>query len=454
MKKIKSLLVLRLNSLSAFVLLTQSTFACILLMSFFGPLVTEARNQEKGGKVTAQPAPARRKKPAPATTKGQIDPVSSSVLKKGMEIELVGGVGSITLKGIDGKSKTLEELSGYHAEIELVNEDSMTLKVFQHGNSNQPEALYVMPTPKGATPKSLGLRVVSPGELAFGGQYEESRAADQLVEEKAAEAAFATMQERLLKVNADAAKFADCNQKDGPIIVSKSLVATSGQFASGDKVESINREDWRCGTTREDALLEVCANAIGGIGNSQNGIGIGSNLQGFRIGQSKNPLKRKWEFDFPNQSKQDTMIRINEYPVMTEMMVFPRTHLPSVVQEGDNMRVTLPNDDTIKISRKDGTIVDGQIKEKSSNKLPPDLEYTGEGILIKVQGREGLNLKGLPGGSLQTAKRAFIMKKGQKDCEVDPTELWPNRREIKGHPQFRFAEDGDFYKWLKTKCNF
>lgn len=203
-------------------------------------------------------------------------------------------------------------------------------------------------------------------------------------------------------------------------------------------------DQFRCHTTDSDPLLDVCADAL--VGSRYR---LGDKAQGFRIYNGTDREKRHWEFKFPNQARQDMMFQIDDYPYISDLMIIPRTHSPSVIQLGNTqMQVTLPNDDKIIINRATGKIASGDIQE-NNNSRPPDLSYTGKGYLIKVQGKEGLSLNGVPAPSLQTATKAVITRNG-KSCSVDPSELWPNRKSHNGFPKFKFPKDEDFEKWLKN----
>jgi hypothetical protein len=251
----------------------------------------------------------------------------------------------------------------------------------------------------------------------------------------------------------------------GPSVPTNPLpTANSGESGLGVKAELVKEplasladkntgnsslgDQFRCHTTDSDPLLDVCADAMPGSRYR-----LGNKVQGFRIYNGTDRDKRHWEFKFPNQARQDMMFQIDDYPYVADLMMIPRTHSPSVVRsEPNKMEVTLPNGEKITINRLTGKIVSGKLQEYG-DKISTKLSYEGEGYLIQVQGKEGLNLNGESASNLQTATKATITRRG-KSCSVDPSELWPNRKNTKEFPQFKFPKDEEFMNWLRnnSKC--
>lgn len=175
------------------------------------------------------------------------------------------------------------------------------------------------------------------------------------------------------------------------------------------------------------------------------------------VPESNSSRSRKWEFQFPNRARQDIHIRVTDAPNSQNsqlresyLYLFPRKNTPAIRVEGSRMIVTLTTGEEVIYNAKTKDVIGGVFAETGpltsvSRELnPAKIEYTGSGVMVRVNAR-GSDPR-LGGGN------ATISKKG-KTCNVPKADLWPDRNSSSAL-HFRFSRDADFDSYLKSKCGF
>lgn len=179
-----------------------------------------------------------------------------------------------------------------------------------------------------------------------------------------------------------------------------------------------------------------------------------SKRQPFRF-EIKDPSKEvndatTFEFHHNNFAKQDVGLTIyhgfhnseKRDSLATELVFIPRKRIPAYEVKGNQIEVTLANNEKMMFDLKTGKLISGVVK----NFRQKDYTYGGSGIMIKTSGIDGHGKS-----HLETANQATIYKEG-KSCIVKTSELWSKPSQKKaGH--FKFVNDADFYRWLDAKKN-
>lgn len=221
------------------------------------------------------------------------------------------------------------------------------------------------------------------------------------------------------------------------------MIATAGQMKDLNSQAS-DSAGLGCMSNVETGSAELCR-----AGSPKGGMSefLKKPIEQFQIRSNT----RAWRFHFRDKARQDMGITVEDEKFGAEIILIPRKVLPSVRKIGNELHVTLATGEIAIYDDSTGKIKSGVLSESTvSNSKAPKIEYSGIGVMIQVRGQDNVQT----GTYLATAKEAVISKKGQKDCVVDPSELWPDRKRDNSKSHFKFAKDEDFDRWLKSKCGF
>lgn len=154
----------------------------------------------------------------------------------------------------------------------------------------------------------------------------------------------------------------------------------------------------------------------------------------------KEYINRTFSFEFPDQARSDMHLLIEDsiddttsHVNYSVMMFLPRKVLPSAKISGDQIEVTLPNNEKFLMNKKtreiiSGVLSEGPIKKASNGKTAPAaVNYTGEGVLIRADKNGDLpfgDIEHNNGTHSPSISTATISKKGFKDCKIPSKEIW------------------------------
>ena len=169
-------------------------------------------------------------------------------------------------------------------------------------------------------------------------------------------------------------------------------------------------------------------------------------------------VNRNYQFEFEDQARSDMHLYVTDSPdeytsngTYNLYMFFPRTYLPSIKREGDELHVTLPNGEKVVYDAETKKIKSGVLSEKTMEQLPAragcdtaekacgrkakadPISYTGSGVLIKVSASGDLPVGDRENSAGQKIKNpliATVLKKG-KSCNIPVAELWHTPHMIK-----------------------
>jgi hypothetical protein len=127
--------------------------------------------------------------------------------------------------------------------------------------------------------------------------------------------------------------------------------------------------------------------------------------------------------------------------------------------------VTLPNKEKMIFNANSKEIVGGVFTErpqsinKRGNANPIDLTYSGNGVVIRSSKNGDLpygDIEKKDGSRAPSISKAYISKKGFKDCEVDAKDIWytDSQRGNKSLIKKEFASDEQLDKFIKSHCGF
>lgn len=183
-------------------------------------------------------------------------------------------------------------------------------------------------------------------------------------------------------------------------------------------------------------------------------------------------INRSFNFIFDDRAKSDIKLLVSDAPddytshtTYSIMLFFPRSVLPAIKQVGNELHVTLPNREVVRYSAQTKEIIGGVLTEgkmaqdpKSKKALPPNLKYTGEGVVITASKSGDLpygDIELRDGRSAPSITTATVSKKGHKDCKIPSKDLWYNDQEKNNvliKPEY--ATDQGLDSFLKKKCGF
>jgi hypothetical protein len=190
------------------------------------------------------------------------------------------------------------------------------------------------------------------------------------------------------------------------------------------------------------------------------------------IKKSSEGIERKFEFNFCDHARSDLNLLVidapdeNTHSINYNIFVFlPRLVLPSIKKIDSNFEVTLPNKEKMIFNANSKEIVGGVFTErpqsinKRGNANPIDLTYSGNGVVIRSSKNGDLpygDIEKKDGSRAPSISKAYISKKGFKDCEVDAKDIWytDSQRGNKSLIKKEFASDEQLDKFIKSHCGF
>lgn len=172
-------------------------------------------------------------------------------------------------------------------------------------------------------------------------------------------------------------------------------------------------------------------------------------------------MLRSYEFSFENVSSQNLAMNVTDFPneytsqtMYSHFMIFPRKVLPyvSIDDLNNHIEVTLPNEEKITFSNT-GEIIDGVFSEgpldvssSMTKRKFADLNYTGKGILLRVNSRGQLPQQG------ESRDVLIINGTTAQRCIRPKIDFWP--KEDRHVITFKFPTDNAFDQYLKKYCGF
>lgn len=145
---------------------------------------------------------------------------------------------------------------------------------------------------------------------------------------------------------------------------------------------------------------------------------------------------RFWELASRNQAFNETYLVMEEYGggpdshnVKSYMFLLPRTTVPSVRTEGNNIIATLPTGETVTMDKttkeiKSGALTEGAIDLNTDRfqRRPPNINYNGTGISIRLDHRFEHPL---------TGTATATVKQGSKTCSIPRTAILDDEGRLK-----------------------
>lgn len=180
-------------------------------------------------------------------------------------------------------------------------------------------------------------------------------------------------------------------------------------------------------------------------------------------------INRSYEFQYDDRAKSDIKLLITDSPDETVshsnykvMLFFPRTVLPSVKHSGEELIVTLPNQEVVKFDTKTKQIIGGVLTEgkmaQNGRANASNVNYTGNGVVITANKSGDLPYGDIEldnGKSARSITIATVSKKGHPDCKIPSKDLWYNDAEkdnVLIKPEFQ--SDAGLDKFIQKRCGF
>lgn len=185
-------------------------------------------------------------------------------------------------------------------------------------------------------------------------------------------------------------------------------------------------------------------------------------------------INRTMNFEFDDRARSDMKLIVVDSPDDTTshstysiMLFFPRTVLPAIKKEGEELIVTLPNKEIVRYNANTKEVIGGVFTEgamvadpKNRNKArPADIKYTGNGVMIRSDKSGDLpygDIELSNGSKAPSSSTATISKKGFKDCKIPSKDIWYTDYK-KGGSVFikpEFQADKGLDDFVKKKCGF
>lgn len=160
---------------------------------------------------------------------------------------------------------------------------------------------------------------------------------------------------------------------------------------------------------------------------------------------------RFWEIDSRNQALNETYLMMEEYGggpdshnVKSFMFLLPRVTVPSVRAEGNNLIATLPTGETVTMDKTSKAITSGALTEGPIDlntdrfqRRPPNINYTGSGISIRLDHRYEHPL---------TGSTTATVKQGSKTCTIQRTAILDEEGKL------RTTSDAAFLAVINQNC--
>ena len=176
-------------------------------------------------------------------------------------------------------------------------------------------------------------------------------------------------------------------------------------------------------------------------------------LQGLRSPYpgSTGGVTRFWEMVSRNEAFNETYLVIEEasggpdsHNVKSYMFIIPRTTVPSVRVEGENIITTLPTGETVTMNKRSRAIISGALTEGPVDmgtdrftRRPPNINYSGTGISIRLNHRFEHPL---------TSSETATVKQGNRSCNVPRTALFDSEGNMKS------TTDASLVAVLNSSC--
>ncbi len=145
---------------------------------------------------------------------------------------------------------------------------------------------------------------------------------------------------------------------------------------------------------------------------------------------------RFWELAHRNGAFNETYLVLEEsaggpdsHNVKSYMFIIPRTTVPSVRVEGENIITTLPTGETVTMNKRSRAIISGALTEGPIDmgtdrftRRPPNIHYSGTGISIRLNHRFEHPL---------TSAETATVKQGNRSCNVPRAALFDAEGNLK-----------------------
>jgi len=183
---------------------------------------------------------------------------------------------------------------------------------------------------------------------------------------------------------------------------------------------------------------------------------------------------RTFHFEYPEQARQNLALLVDDsmnervsQTMHSYFMFFPRKKLPVWQEVGEQIKVTLPNNEILLFDKDSKMIQGGVFKEGSidlnKNYLKrnfADLQYTGRGVLLRVNGRGASpqisynDQKQIDKEFGASGAKDVLIINGTTDekCLRPKADFWDD---MDVSPIiFKFATDDEFEIYLQNNCGF
>lgn len=153
--------------------------------------------------------------------------------------------------------------------------------------------------------------------------------------------------------------------------------------------------------------------------------------------------RREFLFQYPDRAREEIFLsvlddvriskRYSHDNMFRELHFFPRRQLPSLVREGDRLRVHLPTGESVVFDAATAEIVDGVLDEQPIDfnrnrhaRHGPRIRYRGEGLVITVAQRGEAPRRDRVWGRKKLAEIRYPSHY-RKRCRLSPALLWDQR---------------------------
>ena len=179
---------------------------------------------------------------------------------------------------------------------------------------------------------------------------------------------------------------------------------------------------------------------------------------------------RDFQFHFDDRARQDMHLKISDWSPSSDktfrlselmnsvLLFFPRYYLPAIAATIDTYIVTLPTGEEVEFNAKTREVTSGVFRESPVDLNPaktarefPGIAYTGKGIVIRANARGAdprLGTTAVITAGSRVLECDLPGSCGQ--CTVAAKELWTQT----GAVRFKFVNDQEFDRFLRTRCGF
>ncbi len=153
--------------------------------------------------------------------------------------------------------------------------------------------------------------------------------------------------------------------------------------------------------------------------------------------------RREFLFQYPDRAREEIFLsvlddvriskRYSHDNMFRELHFFPRRQLPSLVREGDRLRVHLPTGESVVFDAATAEIVDGVLEEQPIDfnrnrhaRHNPRIHYRGKGLVITVAQRGEAPRRAKVWGRQKLAEVRYPSRYRER-CLLSPALLWEQR---------------------------